>query len=957
MKDDVTLLVGKAEDTNEDGPVEVAAGPLPRGTSLGRYVVLDEIGAGAMGRVYAGYDPKLDRKVAIKLLRARLDDETLVARLQREAQAMARLTHPNVVAIHDVGDHDGQVFLAMEFVDGATVGQWLHERERSWTEIVEVYRAAGEGLAAAHAAGVVHRDFKPDNVMVAVDGRVLVMDFGLARASNEPRDDPSPSISGDRAAISAELTSAGSLVGTPAYMSPEQFDQAEVGPASDQFSFCAAFYEALFGARPFAGGSLAELAIAVRRGDVEPPARSRVPKWLAATVLRGLSVDPAARHRSMRDLLAALDGGRRRGRTWIWIGAVTLVGLAAGGVALAATSERRKCRAGTEKIAEVWNVERRDRIATAYAELSLPYAPATWAESTPALDAFTERWAQGYYDACAATRIRGEQSGTRLDARMDCLEVQRAHLDSLLSEFEHPDQALVERTLAATNSLPEPEDCGEVEDLPEPEADPELRELAREARSAHAEASARITAGRYDAGVESAERGLELLAGADLPGVEAELLLKLGAARRGAGDFAAAQEATRAGLRAAALARDDRVLAALWIDLLFEVAIEGERAQQGPAIADAAEIALIASGDDPELRWAYEDKRAVVLRKLGDLKQSEVHHRRAIEVAGQHGADMRTISVLRNNFGTTLRELGRYQEARAMHESALAGEIEVYGPEHPVVAQAHNDVARSCSELGDQACALEHYERSLAIRAATLGDDHPEYADSLFNISIFRYERLLVDEAEAGVKRAMEIWPATYGAESDRMAAAYVMLGNIARAREDSEHAAQWHEKAEKVYRKLFGDDSPMVAIALSNRALSLGDLHRFEEALALQEEARRIREAKLGADHPDLAYTFAGIAELLLEMGRPADAIAPAERAIALREAVDPGAHVLASVLFVAARARWDADDDRPRALELARRAYRAYGKANTAVPDSTRIEIEAWLEERGAAPPLEME
>jgi serine/threonine-protein kinase len=844
----------------------------------------------------------------------------------------------------------------MEFVQGSTVNAWLRERERDWSEVVAVYRAAGEGLVAAHAAGLVHRDFKPDNVMVADDGRVLVMDFGLARSSSSPRDVlAAASSSAELPAVSADLTAAGSLVGTPAYMSPEQFDQAEVGPQSDQFSFCSALFEGLWGTRPFEADSLAGLAIAVRSGRVRSvPARTRVPKWLTTVVLRGLSVEPSARHPSMRELLATLDRGRRRGRGRLWIGGVALVALAGTGVAVAATSERRKCRAGTAKIAEVWNAERRDRIGAAYEALALPYAADTWARAVPLFDGFAEKWAQGYYDACAATRIHGEQSGVRLDARMDCLEVERAHLESLLGEFESPDERLVERTIAAANGLPEPEDCADADELHDPELDPAKREVALAARSAYAEGDARLMAGRYGAAIESLEHGLSLLRGADLPGVEGELLQKLASARRGGGDFAGAEQAIRDGLHAAGRAGRHRLVAGLWLDLLFHVAIEGDGTRQGPAIADAGEIAVLAAGDDPELRWAYEDKKAMLLRKLGDLDEAEVHHRRAIELAEQIGAEPRTMAVLHSNFGSTLYAMGRYREAREMQESSLADDIEVFGETHPIVALDLNEVARCCAELGDHECALANYERSLAMRAATLGEDHPQYADSLFNLSIFRYERLMLDDAQAGVERAKAIWLEHYGADSDRMGIAYGMLGNIARTRQQPQASADYHAQAEKLFRKLFGDDHPKVAIALSNRANALKDLGRYDDALALHQEALRIREAKHGVDHPDLAYTLTGTAELLLAMGRPADAIAPAERAIALREPIDPHAGLTATAYFTAAKARWDADEDRARAIELAQKAWVAYASSDTGDPDETRAEIVAWLEERGASPPL---
>src|SRR6185503_5153712 len=218
---------------------------LTPGETVGRYVVLECIGSGSMGIVYTGQDPDLGRRVALKVLRsdsAGGSSGGARRRMLREAQAMARLSHPNVVTIYDVGMHGDEVFLAMELIDGGTLREWLRRARRSWREIVAVFRRAAEGLAAAHAVGLVHRDFKPDNVLVGNDGRVCVTDFGLAR--------PSAAASAERLAEPPpqgidSMTRTGAIVGTPAYMAPEQIEGGAADERSDLFAFCVAFYEAL----------------------------------------------------------------------------------------------------------------------------------------------------------------------------------------------------------------------------------------------------------------------------------------------------------------------------------------------------------------------------------------------------------------------------------------------------------------------------------------------------------------------------------------------------------------------------------------------------------------------------------------------------------------------------------------------------------------------------------------
>ncbi len=286
---------------------------------IGRYRVLQRLGAGAMGVVYAAIDDELGRKLAIKLLHDSFAcDPTGRARLLREAQAMARLRHHNVVVVYDVGTHDDQVFIAMELVSGHTLSAWLAASRRSVAEVLACFHQAGAALAAAHRAGVLHRDFKPENILVEVSGRVCVLDFGLARALAEPAPgDPSDS-------LSEPLTRTGSILGTPAYMAPEQLRGAAVDARADQFSFCVALYEALYGERPFA--TLPRFAAATVSHQ---PRDGRVPTWIRRAVLRGLAEDPAQRFPDMDALLAALTRSRSRSRSRL-VGAGLLVAVGVG---------------------------------------------------------------------------------------------------------------------------------------------------------------------------------------------------------------------------------------------------------------------------------------------------------------------------------------------------------------------------------------------------------------------------------------------------------------------------------------------------------------------------------------------------------------------------------------------------------------------------------------------------
>nr|WP_255216494.1 serine/threonine-protein kinase [Pseudenhygromyxa sp. WMMC2535] len=311
---------------------------------VGRYTIIGTLGAGGMGIVYVARDEQLDRRVALKLLRRSDDDDEASVRLQREAMAMARLSHPNVVTVHEVGRYQEQIFVAMEFVSGTNLRAWLAAEPRGWREVVAAFVQAGEGLAAAHGAGLVHRDFKPDNVLFGDDGRVRVADFGLAHAMDAAAEEVAtlaPDVSDETiSAISldVQLTKTGSLLGTPAYMAPEQFGGGRGDTRSDQFSFCVALWEGLYGRRPFAAPNFVALSQKIMSGAVDEPGEGgpEVPAWLRAVVLRGLSADPDQRWPSMRALLDALARDpvviRRRRLRVGGVVALALAGLIASGV-------------------------------------------------------------------------------------------------------------------------------------------------------------------------------------------------------------------------------------------------------------------------------------------------------------------------------------------------------------------------------------------------------------------------------------------------------------------------------------------------------------------------------------------------------------------------------------------------------------------------------------------------
>ncbi|HXU31554.1 MAG TPA: serine/threonine-protein kinase, partial [Thermoanaerobaculia bacterium] len=550
---------------------------LARGSVVDRFVILDVVGRGGMGVVYAAYDPELDRKIALKLVRPNRPGAG-EGQLLREAQAIARLSHPNVVAVYDVGTHRDQVFLAMELVEGKNLGPWLAETPRSVREILDVFVAAGRGLAAAHAAGLVHRDFKPDNVLIGRDGRVRVADFGVARRFESPGEEttdfpdlPEEALSArstrSRSTLAvAEATRFGVAVGTVPYMAPEQLRRGVADAKSDQFAFCIALFEALYGERPFAGQGALDLALAMESGELRTPtpAGRRVPSWIRAVLARGLAFDPAARFPSMDDLLAALshDPAVARRRMWSLAAVVAILIVAGLGLRELALRRGRICAGGEAKVAELWNPERKAAVHAAFRATGLPFAEGTWAGVERVLDRYMESWAGMHREACEATRVRGEQSETLLDRRMFCLDQRLRDAGALIDLFRHADGAVVEKSVAASADLPALASCADLAALNArvpPPSDPKIRAAVRGVGQQVAAARASFAAGRYKAGIDPARRAVAAAQKIAYAPLRAEALTVLGGFEERTEDFDAARATLHAAWWTAEAGADDEV--------------------------------------------------------------------------------------------------------------------------------------------------------------------------------------------------------------------------------------------------------------------------------------------------------------------------------------------------------------------------------------------------------------
>jgi len=952
-----TLMASGIEATQAGaltGPSRSAGGMpavLARGSSIGRYTVLQMLGAGGMGVVYAAFDPELDRKVAIKLLHVELvprGGTSGATRLLREAQAMARLSHPNVIAVHDVGTHDGQVFMAMEFVEGHTLGDELEARPRGWREVVALYVAAGRGLAAAHRSGLVHRDFKPDNVMIDRDGRVRVLDFGLACSRSE-----SPLAKIDATSMSSldiRMTATGAVMGTPAYMSPEQHVGEVADERSDQFAFCVALYEALYGERPFAGDSLPEVVAAVTQGQIRGPrAGSRVPGWIRRVLLRGLSVWPEQRWKDMATLLAALerDPARRR-RVWLGLGlAALVVGGGAAAVQQQLAARAQLCTGSHELLAGVWDAERAAAGRAAFAAVDRPYAAATWDTVAAELDEYTAAWAATRDDACAATRIRGEQSDELLDRRMACARRQIDRVGTVVDMLGAADAAVVERAVEVVTKLPEPAQCADITALMSPveqPADAEIAETAMQVRQHLDAAFVTFQLGKQQAGVDQAKVVVAEARALGFRPVLAESLMYFGQMQSQIGMPKEGEAALEEAMLVAEASRHDRVVAQSRISMTTNLTLGQNRYADAHRMVRMAQAAVDRLGGDDRLQSEVLGRESVLAHFEGEMTLSTELGYKALALAeGAYGPDHLVVADIVNNLAINERGRGLLPEAEKLYERALGIWTRKLGVEHPkrgsaltnlsMIHRTHKQIKLSEDELRE---ALALYEKSFP-------PDHPEIAITLNALAQLMAGEEHFAEAEALAVRALKIFEAKYGPKHRNTGAVRATIGGIQVRAGRHDEAIVHMTRASEILAEVHGPDHPAVAHMVD----TLADVHEskkdFERALAEYQRSVAMYQ-RHDKNDSSVASPMLGEGRVLVELGKPKQAVPVLEKALALASSrPDWLARDLATIRVPLAKALWVTPSERPRALKEAQMARAAWvGEENY---EDRLAKLEAWL------------
>lgn len=907
--------------------------PAPA-VSIDRFRVLRVVGQGAIGAVYEAYDPRLDRRLALKLVRGGLPEKAQ-ALLLDEARTLAKVVDPNVVTLFDAGTVEDRVYIAMEYVSGGALSEWLTQESRSVQEILGAFAQAGRGLAAAHRFGIVHRDFKPSNVMRTPDGVVKVGDFGLARALAvapiETTGEQSLSSSGSSDGL---VTS--TVAGTPAYMAPEALD-GTIDPRSDQFSFCVALWEALFGERPAAGIQ------AVAQGDAAPERSSdrRVPRRVVAAIARGLSVDPQRRWPSMQSLLAAFQPRRAvRG----WQGAAILLVGGVVGSSLVFEPAANPCSFADDGLAGAWDEDIRGRAGDAFEALDLPYAGATWVRVEASLDAYAASWSKTRQEACEVSLVRHERSPEAYDLASACLERHRGSLADLTAVLVEPDAAVAERAVAATGDLPSVDGCQEMEALRAgaPPADPATREALAEVRRGLSKVGALLDFGR----IEDAGSALEpLLARADElgePRILAETWDLRGRLAEARGEFEAAADAYELSLEHAARGRHDRYAAGVWVNLVDVTAGALAQASDALSLAVAARVAVVRAEDDGKLLAVLEHAVGAAYMIGDDLPAAEAHHRKGLELQRKHDPDDALgLAVSLSRVGSVLIAQRRAAESIEILSEVRDQFAEVLSANHPRVATAEATLARAFATAGKMEEAIKHYQRSVDISEAALGPEHPK---TLTRLGMMGSLMGQVGRVAEGIEILERILPQYESRPDDpRLLVLLNNLGGLYDAAGRAEDSLNAHAELREVLIEQGKRDSAIFAMNNNNLGLMQSDLGRYEAAEKNFRESIEVYEAVYGPKHQDLWRPNAMLAQMLRKTGRAAEGLPFAERAVSLLEGATSDPNEIADAEFELARTRWDVGKRGAETLALARKARERWIEIDL---NGHAKDVDTWLE-----------
>lgn len=861
-----------------------ASDSLLAGQLFGRYLIVDRVGAGGVGEVYSAYDPSLDRRIALKVMREGADDKASsqgAAGLVREAKALASLSHPNVVTVHEVGQEDDRVYVAMELVDGRDLEQWIAENvERPWRVTLDVFIDAGRGLAAAHDRGILHRDFKPANVLIGHDDWVRVSDFGLAtlRRGDDRLAMSLAELDLPFSSAQASMTLQGGMVGTPYYMAPEQID-GNATVRSDIYAFCLALHDALYGKRAFQATSFLELATLKSASPPKDPEDARgVPAVVRSAIERGLRPSAEERWPSMDALLEELQQSlkppARSALPWL----LGLGGIAAGAVVLSQGGSP-PCTGAADALQPTWNPTRRSAVRQGIEDSNSPIAAETASRLGPKLDAFSDAWTQAHTRVCEATQ-RGEQSTALLDQRMTCLQRQLLDFDAALGVLEHADAQVVRSAIRVATALPQPPSCES--ELADPNA-PETSPAIEDARAERARITALLAAGKYASAEIRSAALLESAADLGAPRFLGQVLFTHGDALYENGRLDSAIETLeRAAFQGVAFNAPSLVLRAA--TELTVVEGDAGHPDAGMRWSRLAAASIEATGSRPSDLAIHHANRSTTLTRRGDYPAAEAAIREALKFRDAVSEQQQT--TLLQTLAGVLFYQARYDEAVDLQTQAFTQLQDALGPKHPTVALALYNLGTFHSAQGKFADGDAYLRQALEIQEHSLGPEHTDVADTLNSLGASQYQQGKISEALAAMKRAKEIKSTELSPDHPQVLDASINVAVMTLETGDLEQSAAI--LLDVLRRIEASEDTP--AMTESSARFNLGRVrqrqNRLDEAKVLYERALEIDETRLGPDDPRLATLLMGLGIVHKLQGEPSEALALYLRALAIQEA-----------------------------------------------------------------------
>jgi eukaryotic-like serine/threonine-protein kinase len=852
------------------------------GDRVERYAVFEPLGVGGMGVVYRAYDPRLDRKIAIKLLRPGLCDEKNRERMQREARMLAKLAHPNVVAVHDAGTWSDRVYIAMELVEGVTLRDWLTEKPRSWREIVDVLIQAGEGLASAHAAGLVHRDFKPQNVLIGRDGRARVSDFGLAELGTANGElDGSASAAGSNAYAGTldgiSLTATGAVLGTPGYMAPEQLAGRSIDASADQFSFCVTAYEALVGERPFPASTFAELRERISSGKPpEPPRTARVPRRVMRCLLRGLAADPAQRHASMRLLVDSLRRARGRSHRVVVAAASLAIVIGVGGVMWArstdAPSPERSCTlAAATAGTELWNGPRRAELARAFAVHGLAYGRDIERVAAARFADYAAGWQSQYVEACKATRVFGTQTAAMLDLRMACLDDKRRHVEALLSQLSRIEKSKVGAVPDALAALPDTQECSNLVALSSRQPQPAQGPLAKQYDELADELAAINVArdlGDYKAALARADRAQPKVDALGHKSLRAKFLYIRGELLDHSGQADKAAPLLEEAMFAAEAARDQETKITSLVRLLIIASgrLDKPAAERWSKLAEAA----VAAGPTSDFLRSYLLMgQGMYAYQIDDMKTAAAKFEQALALTRPDPDSTLMLGMLQN-LASVYYMQERDAEAKQLWDESLAYAKQHYGPQHPHLALVLGNIALFEATTGDAPHALEHYQAAIAIYEASVGKAHPQIGNIERRIGdLLAREDDQLPKAREHYQRAVDVLAARYPSGHPDVSEALINYAMYAAKINDHATALALYERARISDEHVYGADDPALFLVIHGLGAAHLELKHHDIAIPLLRRARELRLRAKNAKPQSLQRIETDLARAIRESKR----------------------------------------------------------------------------------------